>query len=1443
MQYTSSISEQSRRGVILLVVMALLSLFAAVGISFVIYAEMVATSAKYNREAVAPQQPDVDPELMMNYFLSRFIHGDENQYSALRGNDLATSVYGWNPSGQNETPFNGMGRLHYTLPGTFGVLAGQDNYRMINLTNYPDASKRDPENYGGQYVRSTNVPWTYPDLNNVFLAMVNADGEVLVPSYHRPWTVNAADPPAVAKYTVLYPHSSYHQFDRNGNGTIEADEKFPDPGPGGHVKNLDFSPGTKIGAGYGANDSYWVDGGFPVLTAKDGRKYKPLFAVLATDLDGKLNVNAAGNIRGVYPATHATRAGETMHTSNGGYGPWEINASAVLQQTDWKYLFTNQTFGRYGGDGRPQTLGSVLSGPPGGIYVDSAPPIYARTDIDGWDHTTSAATAGMTWPTGFAGFPTYSAGYEDGNALERTNHAALYNPIYPANDDHRVHISQLEALLRYAGTGSPALLSDLFQLTPSSAATGSFNDPVNRVASKRSRLLVTTDSWDFARPGSSGWLQGAAQFGILPGNTGPLAFPKGTGAINFPNWQGASGAAEFAADWGGATRSLQASKLLPGRLLINRPLADYPAPDVTSGRIVDAATFNTAQSQRQSFAKDLFEMLRWVTMGYNPTVALDPADEDTHAWLAQLAVNIVDYRDGDDYMTPFEWDTANHKWVYGTELPKLVINEVYSEIVNDPADAAAMTATMPYHVNFWAELLNPLPTDGSRNNVQLQMPTVGGDQQYAIYKLTICEIPDPPTNLFVDKATGAPDPADIALEVSKFDNVDAAMYPPPAGVDQNFVMPVDANYSGPYRENKGFYLLGPKADFPSGAAPDPGSVPQATLRVMEYAATATAARNAMMHTAPIAGTNLADLEKHNILLRRLACPHLLPQSDSTQPLYNPYITVDYVQNVETWDAVRVDNGGDNAHLTMIGTRKSMGRKQPYAAHRSQQVHQAPDKDDTTAMIDALVDQPQHTFFKHNSAHATYSGDTLQASFDWLVHLDRYLNSPIELLHVNCFKPYELTQFFVGAGGKITDATNASPIEITSVNHGLSTGEVVYVSNVGNNTAANGSWKITKVDDDKFTLDTSTGNNGFTSGGFWSARKFQHQAPWLANGGTTDTRLYRLFEYLDAGHRAAGVSMDGRFPGKINLNTADWSKDATHFEMAMALCDPQSGSSFNSTQVQAMFQNLMAARLGADGIISDDDRPFRSLATGHYATGEANGVDDTLLRRLNPASDAMTRLLEPTLPVGAHPWQRYEVLSKIFNNVTTRSNVFAVWVTVGFFEVLDDNARPVKLGPEIGFAQNRHIRHRMFGIVDRSQLRIRLWDTSDTTRQRELTWATPAITAGTPTNIPTPAGSTPVTDGVGTFQNQLKYKTLNGRDWTLAVGSILILDANTANEEAVYVTAVNELPYSVTVNTIRDHTGSGGNILIRGNMGPWTNADFRYDMRKDTEVVRYFSVIK
>ncbi len=73
----------------------------------------------------------------------------------------------------------------------------------------------------------------------------------------------------------------------------------------------------------------------------------------------------------------------------------------------------------------------------------------------------------------------------------------------------------------------------------------------------------------------------------------------------------------------------------------------------------------------------------------------------------------------------------------------------------------------------------------------------------------------------------------------------------------------------------------------------------------------------------------------------------------------------------------------------------------------------------------------------------------------------------------------------GSASSISDATNASPIEIESSNHGLSNRDFVFIEGVTGNTAANGVFVVSVVDSDHFTLDASSGSGSYTGGGMWT----------------------------------------------------------------------------------------------------------------------------------------------------------------------------------------------------------------------------------------------------------------------------------------------------------------------------------------------------------------------
>jgi hypothetical protein len=69
------------------------------------------------------------------------------------------------------------------------------------------------------------------------------------------------------------------------------------------------------------------------------------------------------------------------------------------------------------------------------------------------------------------------------------------------------------------------------------------------------------------------------------------------------------------------------------------------------------------------------------------------------------------------------------------------------------------------------------------------------------------------------------------------------------------------------------------------------------------------------------------------------------------------------------------------------------------------------------------------------------------------------------------------------GLQVTAASNASPIVLTTATHGLTTNDRVLVGGVAGNTNANGIWQVTSVTGTTFSLQGSTGNAAYTSGGY------------------------------------------------------------------------------------------------------------------------------------------------------------------------------------------------------------------------------------------------------------------------------------------------------------------------------------------------------------------------
>lgn len=1343
MLHTSS-PRSRRQGVILLVVVSMLTLFAIVGLSFVMYAESEAKGSLYQREAQSEFRPDVDPDMLAAFALGQLIYDvpddETGVYSAMRGHSLARSMYGQNdmlrwydptrPAEPNESvgaanlhAFNGVGRLRgYTH--TQPPLAGQNDYNFINYTYYAtDNFVRDPERLGmranlnaprGPFAGGFNVPYTYPDLNNMFLAAVKADGTVLLPSFHRPWTgigaldpFNTAwtlDPQGLVKYQTLRPHRAYHG------------QAFPLPEIGGDVKQLVGTPGP--------NDSIWLDLGFPVRVSPEGIKYKPLFAFLVTDLDNRINLNVVGNIRGEGP--NNTR----QHRSNMGWGPWEVNIGKVLSAPDanlpikaeWTNLFvgdsTRTWLGRYG-------LGPLVQ-PSANATVDAGrmAHFYGQADFDGSKSTSPFAPTDRFLFPGQPPAPPQSpfpyfvdpSGWDNGvnkpQYSERRDHPLLYDVMQPQGDDRRFALSNMEALLRYQDTGSPALTSELFQLCPTN-----FSDPT---LGHRRRGLVTVRSFDVDTPGVVPWIYNLNNLTAL--NSPPIvnpddpasadnppapvgtnfAFPDPTTARQ-PLFDASNNNGEFGGvDWRALTAAL-------GRVDLNRPLAPYPhqgsgqrppfgqpltrdpqnaalmAPhnafvaNPADPQIVQQ--LNWAQEDRQRLARDIYRVLLAIT-GVSPPTPGRLTDEELRPrrWLAQLTVNIVDFLDEDEISLPFcfygldeqgkrimnggaplvdinersgtsaEDDDVQFPryWVFGTELPRLVLNEVMAQTFDARPGYDSNNLAIPIRV--FVELHNPFP---ARISTTVQQPDSfpvplriqpANMNAYSPYQVVVASRQQAPPGasaispgIHNDNVLGSPslDPAQLAIRCKtavtdfaapatmirgnpanqpnwpglpgQYGGL-ASPYVPASNVG-NVADPQGAILLGPLPETGGQQSLADRDPFDStGNPPNSRAIPDNTPVIRT---------NSLRYTRPFA-PNAQDDERTAglvVMLRRLANPHLpldirraLPNGEAN-PHYNPYITIDYL------DRVQLRGTEHDRPLA------SVGRRQPYAAHRTQ-------RSDQSSPPPAPPQDLRYTFGRPNATEPP-SPDP----YDWLVHHDRQLVSPFELLHVSGYQPYQLTQRFM--------MPNA---------------------------------------------------------------RFGHRVPWFDEGraATESHRLFRAFEFLQTGSRAAGVVAGGRVPGRININTV-WDP-----ETILALVDEQQSNFFhNPAQPDAfaaqIFQSLVSSRT-PNAQLGVQDRPFWGLGLGKYMAADAqfataSGLTDSILRlQVNSG---------PLQTAGAHPYQWFEALNKIANKITTRSNVFAVYLTVGFFEVAPngENFRPVKLGAEIGKAANRHVRHRMFAIVDRTCLSV------------------------------------------------------------------------------------------------------------------------------------------
>jgi len=189
---------------------------------------------------------------------------------------------------------------------------------------------------------------------------------------------------------------------------------------------------------------------------------------------------------------------------------------------------------------------------------------------------------------------------------------------------------------------------------------------------------------------------------------------------------------------------------------------------------------------------------------------------------------------------------------------------------------------------------------------------------------------------------------------------------------------------------------------------------------------------------------------------------------------------------------------------------------------------------TNIIVNRVVNSKVANFLKSNQSLGGFDGYYFHVnSYDWLK-----ATSPIN-------PPATVVGFAVERGisslANVSAATNATPIQITSSSpHGLSTGALVTITGVQGNVAANGTFPVTVVNTNNFTLNGSQGSGTYTSGGTiylpnnfstltWDEASNQWRFVVNTNGnGTTlgsSQNLRTLNEFID-GYASLGTTNHG-----------------------------------------------------------------------------------------------------------------------------------------------------------------------------------------------------------------------------------------------------------------------------------------------------------------------------
>ena len=780
-----------RRGVLLLLILALLAMFGLIAVAFVVLTGQAQRSAKSIERIDLAMDP---PKNLLQQAAMQVFRGTNNTASVMGPHSLLEDMYGnnfisektissvtpvcggqvlkiasdvtaadiaqrggcvmtvttLNPSNAaaQQAVYGQSTRIVYVVPGSsdFYVMAFPSGITALtgvkftingvpfsgtgfgwDGTNFVDTLALQPNSSSNKNpLGGANEDYDAADYQNMLLAAQWYDTTnnrmCTIPSLHRPALVRSVG--SENANIVLRPldtafvnsTSSYFKADWDGTGTTNHWDVDND--------------------GDGVTDSVWVDLGMPVRATNDGRVYKPLFAILCTDLDGRLNLNAHGSLPQtdtgydtLNPASGNSMAGTPAATNvprGQGIGPAEIDLSALL--TKPANIMSGAASGYQGRYGSTKVPGVS------GDDVLSVNKWYQYGNKDYWTATASSTGSYGSPPDPFgagavgldqAGEPAYAYvtvsskdyGYGSGvtdlpyefNQSANVRRGLSYGET---SGNNPFSASELERLLRpydRDATGLPARLAALTSASGTAPAS-------SELLTAAKRNAFTTDSWDVPCP--------AVPLLAAKNLLTALAARCSTKSV----WP----------------------KLVPAEVLnglkmnINRPFGNGLAG---ANGIVDDPTLSTAQTvtfgtstvtlhydgadlvttslaARQLEARYLYIMM-CLTSDLTYLNAKLGGSDKTARFLAQWAVNAVDFKDRDSIMTPFDYDPAwttvgssISDWsvtvgtsprVWGCERPELLITETLAFHDRRTSNASEET-------DYASETTNPDRTAGGKTS-------------------------------------------------------------------------------------------------------------------------------------------------------------------------------------------------------------------------------------------------------------------------------------------------------------------------------------------------------------------------------------------------------------------------------------------------------------------------------------------------------------------------------------------------------------------------------------------------------------------------------------------------------------------------------------------------------------------------------------------------------